>query len=125
MEQDKRKDVRFVAGEDVVVVLPDKISKIGRVIDIGQGGLAFELIDDEESRWEFSKRDISLWVKEFRVSDLPCKMVYDIPIQRPPEDEPAPFHIKTRRCGMQFENLTENQRGQLEFLLKTFTKGRI
>jgi hypothetical protein len=125
MENDKRRDIRFVAGEDVVVVLPDKVSKIGRVIDIGQGGLAFELIDDAESRWEFSRRDISLWVNEFRVSDIPCKMVYDIPVQPPAEYELLSFHIKTRRCGIQFESLTENQRGQLEFLLKTYTKGKV
>ena len=125
MENDKRRDIRFVAADDVVVVLPDKISKIGRVIDIGQGGLAFELIDDEESRWEFSKRDISLWANEFHVSDIPCKMVYDIPVKPPPEYELLSFHIKTRRCGIQFESLTENQRGQLEFLLKTYTKGKI
>jgi hypothetical protein len=125
MEKEKRRDIRFVAADDVVVVLPDKVSKIGRVIDIGQGGLAFELIDDEESRWEFSKRDISLWANEFRVSDIPCKMVYDIPVQPPPEYELLSSHIKTRRFGIQFESLTENQKGQLEFLLKTYTKGKI
>ena len=125
MEKEKRRDIRFVAADDVVVVLPDKVSKIGRVIDIGQGGLAFELIDDEESRWEFSKRDISLWANEFRVSDIPCKMVYDIPVQPPPEYELLSAHIKTRRFGIQFESLTENQKGQLEFLLKTYTKGKI
>ena len=125
MEKEKRRDIRFVAADDVVVVLPDKVSKIGRVIDIGQGGLAFELIDEEESRWEFSKRDISLWANEFRVSDIPCKMVYDIPVQPPPEYELLSSHIKTRRFGIQFESLTENQKGQLEFLLKTYTKGKI
>jgi hypothetical protein len=125
LEKEKRRDTRFVAADDVVVVFPDKISKIGRVIDIGQGGLAFEFIDDEESRWEFSKRDISLWVNEFHVSDIPCKMVYDIPVQPPPEYELLSLNIKTRRCGIQFESLTENQKGQLEFLLKTYTKGRI
>jgi|SRR4030067_3653103 len=125
MEKDKRKDIRFVAGDDVVVVLPDKISKIGRVIDIGPGGLSFEFIDDEESRWEFSKKDISLWVNEFRVSDIPCKIVYDIPIHPPPEYKFLTFHLKTRRCGLQFETLTENQKAQLEFVFKTYTKGRI
>ena len=124
MEMDKRKSTRFLVTDDVVVVLRDKRSKIGRVRDIGMGGLSFEHVHGENSNLESSKRDISLWVNDFSVSHIPCKVVYDIPIGTPPEHDFLTIRHKTRRCGIQFEALLENQKAQLDLFLKTYIQGR-
>lgn len=124
METDKRKDDRFLVGDKVIVALRNKSSRVGRVRDISMGGLSFEHIHDEDLEPDPSKRDISLWVNSFSMADIPCRVVYDIPLSEPPEYDYLSLHFKTRRCGVQFEVLTENQRAQLDFFLKTYSKGR-
>jgi hypothetical protein len=89
------------------------------------GGLSFEHIYDEELEQEPSERDVSLWVNNYSMTDIPCRVVYDIPISEPPEYDYLTVHFKTRRCGIQFGKLTENQETQLNFLLKTHTKGKV
>jgi hypothetical protein len=125
METDKRKDKRFLVGEEVIVALRNKSSRVGRVKDISVRGLSFEHIYDEELEGDSSKRDVSLWVDNYRMADIPCRVVYDIPISEPPEYDYLSVHFETRRCGIQFGELTENQETQLDFFLKTHTKGNV
>jgi len=125
MEADKRKKERFLVGEEVIVALRNKSSRVGRVKDISMGGLSFEHIYDEDLEGDSSKRDISLWADNDSMADIPCKVVYDIPINEPPEYDYLSVHFKTRRCGIQFEKLTENQETQLDSFLKTHTKGKV
>jgi hypothetical protein len=122
MGTDKRKDKRLSVGEEVIVALRNSSSRVGRVKDISMGGLSFEHIYDEELEEDPSKRDVSLWTDNHSVADIPCRVVYDIPISEPPEYDFLSVHFRTRRCGVQFGKLTENQETQLNFLLKTHTK---
>jgi PilZ domain len=125
METDKRKDKRFLVGEEVIVALRNRTSRVGRVKDISMGGLSFEHIYDEDLEGDLSKRDVSLWADKHSMADIPCRVVYDIPISEPPEYDYLSVHFKTRRCGVQFEKLTENQETQLDSFLKTHTKGKV
>jgi hypothetical protein len=125
METEKRKDKRVLVGDEVIVALRNKSSRVGRVKDISIGGLSFEHIYDEDLEREPSKRDLSLWVNNFSMFNLPCRVVYDIPISEPPEYDILTIHFKTRRCGVQFETLTEHQRAQLDYFLKTYTGKRV
>jgi hypothetical protein len=124
MEEDKRKDKRFLVGEEVIVALRNSSSRVGRVKDISMGGLSFEHIYDEELEEDPPKRDVSLWTDNHSMADIPCRVVYDIPISEPPEYDYLTVHFRTRRCGVQFERLTENQETQLDSFLKTHTKGK-
>ena len=125
MEEDKRKDKRFLVGEEVIVALRNSSSRVGRVKDISMGGLSFEHIYDEELEENPSKRDVSLWADNHSMADIPCRVVYDIPISEPPEYDYLTVHFRTRRCGVQFEKLTENQETQLDSFLKSHTKGKV
>jgi len=125
MEEDKRKDKRFLVGEEVIVALRNSSSRVGRVKDISMGGLSFEHIYDEELEEDPSKRDVSLWADNHSMADIPCRVVYDIPISEPPEYDYLTLHFRTRRCGVQFEKLTENQETQLDSFLKTHIKGKV
>jgi hypothetical protein len=122
MENEKRRSKRFLVRADVVVVLRHRSPKIGKVRDIGMGGLSFEHIHAQDLNTESSERDISLWVNDFSMSDLPCRIVYDIPISSLREHDFPTILFKKRRCGVKFETLTENQIAQLDFFLKTRTK---
>jgi hypothetical protein len=125
MEADKRRNDRFLVGDEVIVALRNKSSRVGRVKDVSMEGLSFEHIYDEDMEREPSKRDISLWVNNFSLLGIPCRVIYDIPISEPPEYDLVTIHFKTRRCGVQFETLVENQKAQLDYFLKTYAKKRV
>jgi hypothetical protein len=123
MGTEQRKNVRFLVRDNVIVALRNHSTKIGKVKDISKGGLSFEHIYEEDPAWEPPKKDIFLWVNEFRISRVPCRVVYDIPVPTPSEYQLLTIQLITRRCGVQFEALSEDQVAQLDFFLETYTKG--
>jgi len=124
MGTEQRKSIRFLVQDNVIVALRGKFTKVGRVKDISMGGLAFEHIDEENQNSETSRRDILLWVNGFSLSKLPGRIVYDVPLATPNEYQGLFIHLITRRCGVQFEKLSEDQASQLDLFLKTSTRGR-
>lgn len=123
MGDEQRKNIRFLAQENVIVALQNVSTKVGKVKDISMGGLAFEHIDDENPNSETSQRNILLWVNGFRLPKLPGRIVYDIPLAPSTEYPGFFFHLMTRRCGVEFEKLSEEQTSQLDFFLENYTKG--
>ena len=123
MGTEQRKNIRFLVEDNIIVALRNGTTKIGKGKDISMGGLSFEHIYDEHLNLEPLKREVFLWVNEFSLSKIACRVVYDIPIGTSPEYGSLPIHFITRRCGVQFETPSEDQRTQLDFFLKTYTKG--
>lgn len=122
MRTEQRKNIRSLVEDKIIVALRNGSTKIGKVKDISIGGLSFEHIYDEDLNLEPLKREVFLWANAFSLSKIACRVVYDIPMGTPPEYESLPIHFITRRCGVQFETLSEDQRTQLDFFLKTYTK---
>ena len=121
MRPEQRKDPRFLVQDDVIAALRDGFTKIGKVKDISIGGLSFEHIQDETSNQGSSETNIFLLVNEFCLPKVPCRVVYDIPLQTPHEYQAFPIQFITRRCGVRFEALSEDQRTLLDSFLKTYT----
>ena len=63
--------------------------------------------------------------KEFSLSEVPCRVVYDILAPTPKEYESLAIRFITRRCGVKFESLMEDQMAQLRVFLKTHTEGKV
>ena len=124
MGTEKRKHVRFQVQEDVIVALQNGFSRIGKVKNISLGGLSFEHIYDGNLNWVGSRKKILLWVNDFRLPDLPCRIIYDAPLPIRPEYSLLTIQLMTRRCGVQFETLTNDQANQLDLFLKTYTGGK-
>jgi hypothetical protein len=122
MGAEQRNNIRFIAQDNVMVALRYSSTKIGRVKDISKGGLSFEHIYEEELNREPSKKGILIWVNGFWMSTVSCRVVYDIPIPTPAEYQSLSIRLITRRCGIQFEALSEDQKAQLDLFLKTYTK---
>ena len=90
---------------------------VGQIIDISIGGLAFRYFSDIElNRQEYT---VGIFESggEFRMSDLPCRKVYDIL-------EPMPtgylnFTITSRMkcCGLAFGNLTDEEMVKLKWFI--------
>ena len=124
MEPEQRKNVRFLADDSAIIALRNRFTKIGKLKDISIGGLSFEHIYDEDMSQEPFGKDIFLLVEnEFQLSKLPCKVVYDIPVDMPNEFQGFNIRLVTRRCGVQFEGLLGDQVTQLDCFIKAYTKG--
>ena len=123
MENERRKFTRFLVPENVYAALGPSFSKVGRIKDLGIGGLAIEYITDEDSVPGNSHVDIFSREEEFYLSKLPCKIVYDDPIE--PCAGPQVSGLTRKHCGVQFYRFTSRLRKRLEGFLKVGTIGAI
>lgn len=128
MKTEQRKYGRFLARDDAFAALGSEFACIGKIKDIGMGGLAFEYIDSfsdsnpapaQRSISEPSRVDIFLSENGFHLSDVPCRIMYDViaPVSAQRQGLSTSFGL--RRCGVRFGMLTENHTVQLEYFIKT------
>ena len=122
---DKRKHPRFLVEGHAVVALQNGFNKIGKIKDVSLGGLSFEHIYGTELNWVNSKKYLFLWVDDFTLYKIPCRIVYDFPLPTPSEYESLAIQLITSRCGVEFKALTDDQADRLNFFLKTYTKGQV
>jgi hypothetical protein len=120
MGKERRKHPRFFAEDNTLVALKNGFNRIGKVRDIGLGGLSFEHIYKETFNQECLQQ-LTLWINDFRLTKIPCRIVYDISLQIPSEYDSLTIQLIPRRCGIEFESLTDHQIAQLDFFLKTYT----
>jgi len=122
IKMDKRKYPRFSVEENVIVALQNGINRIGKVKDIGLGGLSFEHIYEEDLIGGDSRKSLMLLINDVNLPKIPCRIVYDNPLQTPSEYDSLTIRLNTRLCGIEFESLTDQQITQLDSFLKTYTK---
>jgi hypothetical protein len=123
METEQRMSSRFLVQDNVIAAIRNGFARIGKVKNISTGGLSFEHIGDDFSNQEATLKNIILFISEFCLPKISCRVVYDIPVSLPDEYSTWIIHYKTRRCGVKFEALSEDQKTHLEIILKTYTKG--
>jgi hypothetical protein len=119
VETERRKFMRFLAQGTAFAVLRPHFTKLGKIKDISEGGLAFEYIAYERQKENSSGIDIFLSDNGFYLGRIPCKIRYDIKIAE--RYQTSTDRIERRRCGLQFGELTEEQAAQLKFFLKNHT----
>jgi len=90
---------------------------VGQIIDISLGGLAFRHFSDVELEQQEYTIGIFESRGEFRISDLPCRKIYDI-LEPPPTGYPN-FNITFRMkcCGLAFGNLTDEEMDKLKWFI--------
>jgi hypothetical protein len=89
-------------GEIGFAVIKSKPIKMGQIINISMNGLAFEYIERRDKPIKVFKLDI-LYAQDAIESEIPLNT----------------FTI--RRCGVEFGELTSNQKSRLEFFLNKHT----
>jgi len=122
IRMDKRKYPRFSVEENVIVALQNGLNRIGKVKDISLGGLSIEHIYEEDLIEGDTRKSLILWINDVNLPKIPCKIVYNRPLQIPSEYDSLAIRLITKRCGIEFESLTDQQITQLELFLKTYTK---
>jgi hypothetical protein len=117
---DRRKDKRFLMPTGAVVAFRPGYLKLGRIIDIGKGGLGFSYIADEELGSLSSQLDIFLAIRNFYLYNIPFVTIWDF------ETDNVRFaSIRTRRSGLRFAQLAPDQISRLESFIQNHTAGEV
>jgi len=93
-------------------------SKVGRVKDFSKTGLAFEYMDSTHQNGNGNTVDVFLMENAFHIHNLPCRVVYDVPLH---DDENKDPLFKSRRCGVNFVSPTTMQEKLITTFLKNYT----
>ncbi|MGV8074892.1 MAG: PilZ domain-containing protein [Syntrophobacteraceae bacterium] len=89
-------------------------STVGCVKDISSGGLGFTYVDEGETPTGVLNFDIFGGAGTFIMPNIRCKVIYTVP-----GHEQHFFTVfVAKRCGLQFENLSEEQRAELLDVLR-------
>ncbi len=112
---ERRKHKRFRVPKGIFTFLKPGYSKIGSVIDISSGGLAFRYIDGEEPS-SGTNMDIFMFGDFFHMDNVPVRTISDIELVHG-----RPYvAVTVRRCGVQFGELTDRQKMQLEQCIEKY-----
>ncbi len=119
---EQRKYVRFLPQDDTFAALRSGFKKVGKVNDISIKGLAFsylsETVEKDPDPYSYQV-DIFLSENKFHLSNVPCKIVYDVPDSIYGKD----YGIMMHRCGLLFKELTSLQSELLESFINKHTMG--
>ena len=119
---ERRKHKRFQVQDGIFAVLRCHwpcSTRLGPIIDVSKGGLAFRYIDiasEEGSNGSF-ELVILLANNSFHLDKVPFETISDFEI-----GNEVPFScVKTRRRGVQFGELTHEQIFQIEYFIRNHT----
>ena len=123
MSVEQRKYIRFLTQDKAFATLKGVFSKVGIINDIGIKGLSFSYLSNsvETGSGSVSSRVDIYRKNEFYLTNVRCKVVYDIPDPKSDKNH----GIITRRCGLHFGELTKIQSELLELFLKNYSRGML
>lgn len=118
---EKRKHKRFKTQEGVFSELTSTTTKLGQIKNISKGGINFHYVADEEQISGSHKINIFLNDDDFHLNEIPFKVISDYCV-----DYNSPFStIIMMQCSGQFNELTQKQMFQLDYLIDHYTLGEV
>jgi hypothetical protein len=116
---EKRKHKRFNAQKDTYVALVNDSIKVGQIINISNGGIAFSYISKGAQLTGWHKMNIFMSSKRFYLKKVPFKAISDFYL-----DSKTPYSIVLmKQCSGQFGELTNEQRSNLDYFIANHTIG--
>ena len=119
MSGERRQQKRFIAEEGAFAALVDQESRLGQIKDISIQGLSFRYIDSHEKLNNADELKIILGNQGLYLDRVPFVKISDFEI----ENEFSFSTIKMRQIGLQFRELTADQKIQLERFIQQHTIG--
>ena len=111
-------------GSAFVVFRPE-FSKIGPINDISRGGLGFTYLSPANNEVPAAETpyiiDIIASNNTFYLSNIPCSLVYDAEADK--DQFTLMPDLVNKRCGLKFDQLTEEQEKQINLFLERHTVG--
>ncbi len=114
---ERRKNRRYKAVEGAYAAVSPNSHKLGQIIDLSMGGLAFKYIDtsNEDLKDETNPEEtIFLSSMGYYVGDLPFKTIADYEVT----NAPSFSSMKIRKRHVQFTDLSFKQLFDLDYYLK-------
>jgi hypothetical protein len=114
---ERRKNKRYKAVEGAYAAISPNSHKLGQIIDISMGGLAFKYIDtskDDDNDVQSPEESIFLSSMGYYVGDLPFKTISDYEVA----DAPSFSSMKVRKRHVQFTDLSFKQLFDLDYYLR-------
>ena len=109
---ERRKHPRFKSRDGAFAVLQNRETRLGRVVDVSLGGLAFHYVDGEgPNPVATGMLDIFTVGSSVELRRLPVRTLSDIPLGDPAGE------AGVRRCGVAFLMLAPAQRETLGRLM--------
>ena len=111
---ERRKNERFQTGKNTYALLRARGSKLGRVIDISKGGLAFRYVSVGERLKGPLELDLLSHQYDYRIDKIPVKIITDLEVA----NKKAFKSTILKRVGVQFGKLTREQKSKLEHFIR-------
>ncbi len=114
---ERRKNKRYKAVEGAYAAISPHSHKLGQIIDISMGGLAFKYIDtssDDIQEETEQEETVFLSSMGYYVGDLPFKTVADYEVT----NAPSFSSMKVRKRHIQFKDLSFKQLFDLDYYLR-------
>ncbi len=121
---DRRKDSRYKVKDGIFTVPNPRIqsSRLGNIIDVSMGGLAFQyFLVKNMSFNEFSMIDIYISGDGMFLDDLPVQIVSDIELPRSEKQ----FMTTSKRFGVQFQGLDQAKKEKLHQFIEHNTMYKV
>lgn len=114
-EIERRQCKRYKTSQNAFAVFRPNYHKLGKIKNIGKGGLLFEYIDLENPEKDVEKgfeREIDIFNSQgnFYLPRIPCKFIHNSEVIH---NHSFITSIHMRRCGIQFEELTQKDADSL------------
>jgi hypothetical protein len=119
---ERRRYERHELEDRFFITFRPHLDRIGWLTDISKGGVSLEYSTIQEY-FPLTKNvivDIFSAPRSFKLSNLPCQLVYD---SRVDHGQRFIETIETRRCGLVFGELSQDQAAQLDIALNQCTVG--
>ena len=117
MDSERREKPRYEAHTQTFFVLRPHFTTVEKLIGISARGLAFNYIALDERKEGATHLDVFRSDHDFSLSRVQCKIICET-------KENETFYFESRRCGVQFGELTYEQAAQLEDYLKHLGTGK-
>jgi len=112
---EKRKHPRFQAQYGAYAALLPDAMVLGPIINISSGGLAFQYFNNDKSRKK-TAAELAIFISgsEYYLGSVPFKTISDYVLVNE-----NPFSsISMRVCGIQFGDLTDEQKERIDYFIK-------
>jgi hypothetical protein len=121
---ERRKHVRYFPDQETFAALGGGFSKVGRIINIGMGGLAFEYTVFHETEEENVSVEIFLTTGTVHLHHVSCKVIVDEGIDTHIVQSKKMKLLSNRLCRIQFTEMPSDREGELESFISNYTSSR-
>jgi hypothetical protein len=99
---ERRKHVRYSPRVGVFAALGRGFTKVGKILNIGVGGLSLEYVAGQGITYDESIVDIFPENNLFHLYNLPCRIVYGLNLHVRAIDKYGFSLLISRQCGVEF-----------------------